>query len=461
MAKIATTYRQRHISADQPFKIEAMYSLPQTATAPFCPSEVKGSIAVEPGLPFHKKLMRFAGPGLLVSVGYMDPGNWATDIEAGSRFGYGLLFVVLLASLAAMLLQTLCVRLGIVAQKDLARACRDHYPPLVNRFLWLGAEIAIVACDLAEVLGSALALHLLFGVSVPVGIAITAFDTLLVLGLQGAGFRRVEAIVLGLVVTIAGCFVVELAMSQPNWFGVAMGFVPSLERLQQPGALYLAIGIVGATVMPHNLYLHSSIVQTRRVQPTEAGRREALRFATFDTLASLSLALLVNAAIMILAASAFNSSGHKEVTDIADAYRLIEPVVGSALAASLFALALLASGQSSTFTGTIAGQIVMEGFLDLKIPCWQRRVLTRGLALIPAFVGVWLLGDGAIGKMLVLSQVVLSFQLPFAMWPLIRFTSSREMMGPFTNGPVLKVLAWGLFSVISLANVWLVISVLS
>ena len=436
-----------------------MYSLPRVATAPFCPSEVKGSIAVGPGLPFHKKLMRFAGPGLLVSVGYMDPGNWATDIEAGSKFGYGLLFVVLLASLAAMLLQTLCVRLGIVAQKDLARACREHYSPVVNRFLWLGAEIAIVACDLAEVLGSALALHLLFGVSIPVGIAITAFDTLLILGLQGAGFRRVEAIVLGLVATIAGCFVVELAMSQPNWFGVAMGFVPSLERLQQPGALYLAIGIVGATVMPHNLYLHSSIVQTRQVTPTEAGRREAVRFSTLDTLVSLSLALLVNAAIMILAASAFNSSGHKEVTDIADAYRLIEPVVGSALAASLFAIALLASGQSSTFTGTIAGQIVMDGFLDLKIPCWQRRVITRGLALIPAFVGVWWLGDGAIGKMLVLSQVVLSFQLPFAMWPLIRFTSSRALMGPFANGPVLKLLAWSLFAVISVANLWLVGSV--
>ena len=438
------------------FILAAMFSLPKLATAPFCPSEVTGSVTVEPGLPLHKKLMRFAGPGLLVSVGYMDPGNWATDIEAGSKFGYGLLFVVLLASLAAMLLQTLCVRLGLIAQKDLARACRDHYSPAVNRFLWIGAEIAIVACDLAEVLGSALALHLLFGVSVPVGIAITAFDTLLVLGLQGAGFRRVEAIVLGLVATIAGCFVVELAMSQPNWFGVAMGFVPSFERLQQPGALYLAIGIVGATVMPHNLYLHSSIVQTRRVQPTDAARREAVRFATLDTLVCLSLALLVNAAIMILAASAFNSSGHKEVTDIADAYRLIEPVVGSAMAASLFAVALLASGQSSTFTGTIAGQIVMEGFLDLKIPCWQRRLITRGLALVPAFAGVWWFGDAGIGKMLVLSQVVLSFQLPFAMWPLIRFTSSPALMGAFANRPLIKILAWGLFGVISVANVWLI-----
>ena len=437
-----------------------MYSLPKVATAPFCPSEVKGSVHIDSGWPLHKKLLRFAGPGLLVSVGYMDPGNWATDIESGSRFGYGLLFVVLLASLAAMLLQTLSVRLGLIAQKDLARACRENYSPLVNRFLWLGAEVAIVACDLAEVLGSALALHLLFGVSVPVGIAITAFDTVLVLSLQGAGFRRVEAIVLGLVFTIAGCFVVELAMSQPNWFGVAIGFVPSLERLQQPGALYLAIGIVGATVMPHNLYLHSSIVQTRRVQPTEAGKREAVRFATFDTLLSLSLALLVNAAIMILAASAFNGNGHKTVTDIADAYRLLEPVVGSALAGTLFAVALLASGQSSTFTGTIAGQIVMEGFLDLKIPCWQRRLLTRGLALVPAFVGVWWLGDAGIGKMLVLSQVVLSFQLPFAMWPLIRFTSCRATMGTFANGPVLKVLAWSLFALISLANAWLVVQVI-
>jgi manganese transport protein len=433
-----------------------MYKLPRTATAPFCPSEVKGSIKFDSSLPLHKKLLRFAGPGLLVSVGYMDPGNWATDIEAGSRFGYGLLFVVLLASIAAMLLQTLCVRLGLIVQKDLARACRDHYSPRVNRFLWLGAEVSIIATDLAEVLGSALALHLLFGVSIPVGIAITAFDTLLVLGLQGAGFRRVEAIMLGLIVTIAGCFVVQLAMSDPNWFGVAMGLVPSLERLQQPGALYLAIAVVGATVMPHNLYLHSSIVQSRQVQPTDAGRREALRFATLDTMVCLTLAFMVNAAIMILAASAFNSSGYSNVSDIADAHRLIEPIVGSALAASLFAIALLASGQSSTFTGTIAGQIVLEGFLDLKIPCWQRRVITRALALVPAYFGVLWFGDGGIGKMLVLSQVVLSFQLPFAMWPLIQFTSNKAMMGKFVNGTVTQLAAWSLFGVITAANFWLI-----
>jgi len=433
-----------------------MYRLPRTATAPFCPSEVRGSVSIPADWPFWRKLMRYAGPGLLVSVGYMDPGNWATDIESGSRFGYGLLFVVLLASLAAMLLQTLCVRLGVVAKKDLAQACRAHYSPRASRFLWLGAELAIIACDLAEVLGSALAIHLLFGVSITTGIAITAFDTLLVLGLQGAGFRRVEAIVLGLVGTITACFVVELAMSQPNWLGVAMGFGPSLERLQQPGALYLAIGIVGATVMPHNLYLHSSIVQTRVVSDTPAGRREAIRFCTIDTVASLSLALLVNAAIMILAASAFHGNGHTEVADIADAYRLIEPLVGSALAAVLFGVALLASGQSSTFTGTIAGQIIMEGFLDLRIPCWQRRLLTRALALVPAFVGVWIFGDAGIGKMLVLSQVVLSFQLPFAIWPLLRFTGDRALMGEWTTGPLVKALAWTLFAVISGANVWLV-----
>jgi manganese transport protein len=437
------------------------FPLPRTATAPFCPSEVKGSVRIDPGLPFHRKLLRYAGPGLLVSVGYMDPGNWATDIEAGSRFGYGLLFVVLLASLAAMLLQTLCVRLGLVAQKDLAQLCRERYGPAANRFLWAGAELAIIACDLAEVLGGALALHLLFGVSIPFGIGITAFDTLLVLGLQGAGFRRVEAIVLALVGTIAACFAVELAFARPLWSEVAIGFAPSLERLQQPGALYLAIGIVGATVMPHNLYLHSSVVQTRLVEDSDAGRREAIRFCTLDAVISLSLALLVNAAIMVLAASAFHGNGHRDVADIGDAYRLIEPLVGSALAATLFGIALLASGQSSTFTGTIAGQIVMEGFLQLKMPCWQRRLITRVLALVPALVGVWWLGDDGVGKMLVLSQVVLSFQLPFAMWPLIRFTSDRSLMGGFANGRTVRVLAWALFAVISVANVWLVGAVLA
>ena len=437
-----------------------MRPLPRTATAPFCPSEVAGSVAIDPRTSGWRKALRYAGPGLLVSVGYMDPGNWATDLEAGSRFGPGLLFVVLFASVAAMLLQTLCVRLGLVARKDLARACRDRYGRRANLLLWLGAEVAIIACDLAEVLGSALALKLLIGVSIPVGIGLTAFDTVLVLGLQGAGFRRVEAIVLGLVVTIAGCFAVELVLAGPAWSSVALGFVPDLRRLESHEALYLAIGIVGATVMPHNLYLHSSVVQTRVVADTDAGRREAIRFSTWDTVASLSLAFLVNAAILILAATAFHTHGHTKVAEIEDAYHLLDPLVGSSIAALVFGIALLASGQSSTFTGTIAGQIVMEGFLDLKIPCWQRRLIIRSLALLPAFAGVWWFGDGGVGKLLVLSQVVLSLQLPFAIWPLLRFTGDRRVMGDFTSGRALQGAGWLLFAVIVSANAWLVVSTL-
>jgi manganese transport protein len=424
-------------------------------------SEVFGTIAVRPSGSIWKRLLAFLGPGYLVAVGYMDPGNWATDIEAGSKYGHNLLFVVLLASLAAMLLQTLCVRLGLAARLDLARACRTHYGPRTNRFLWLGAELAIVACDLAEVLGSALALHLLFGVSITLGIAITAFDTILILALQGAGFRRIEAIVLGLVGTIAACFVVEMVMVQPNWLGVAIGFIPSFERLRETEPLYLAIGIIGATVMPHNLYLHSSIVQTRVVANDDRSRREAIRFCTLDTVVSLTAALFINAAILILAASAFHGTGHQNVSDIEDAYHLLDPIVGGSLAALLFGIALLASGQSSTFTGTIAGQIIMDGFLDLKIPCWQRRAITRALALGPAFLGVWWFGDGGVGKMLVLSQVVLSFQLPFAIWPLIKFTSDRRLMGVFVNGALTRAASWGLFGVISAANVWLIYSLIA
>jgi manganese transport protein len=433
-------------------------TLPRIPAAPFCPAEVKGSVAIDADASRLRKYLRFAGPGLLVSVGYMDPGNWATDIEAGSRYGYGLLFVVLVASLVAMVLQTLCVRLGLAAQMDLARACRSHYGRRINRFLWLGAELAIIATDLAEVLGGALALHLLLGLSITAGVAVTAFDTLIVLGLQGAGFRRVEAIVLGLVLTIAACFAVELVMAKPNWFEVSVGLVPSLKRLHDVDALYLAIGIVGATVMPHNLYLHSSVVQTRLVAPGSAAKREAILFGTLDAVIALSLALLVNAAILILAAAAFNGTGHRSVTGIEDAYHLLDPIVGGSFAALLFGIALLASGQSSTFTGTITGQIVMEGFLGLRIPCWQRRLITRSLALIPAFIGVQWLGLGGIGKMLVLSQVVLTFQLPFAIWPLMQFTSDRRLMGDFANGAVLKVLGWSIFAAISAANVWFLVT---
>ena len=438
-----------------------MYRLPRLATAPFCPSEVRGSVSIPPGAPFWQRLARMAGPGLLVAVGYMDPGNWATDIAAGSQFGYALLWVVLLASLSAMLLQTLSVRLGLVAQKDLARACRDRYGPRVNRALWTMAEVAIVACDVAEVLGSALALHLLFGVSLLAGIAITAFDTVLVLGLQGKGFRQVEAIVLGLIVTISVCFAVELALVGLDWPAAARGFVPSVSAVRDPQALLLAIGILGATVMPHNLYLHSSIVQTRHIADDDRSRRDAIRLSTLDTVVSLSLALLVNAAILALAASAFHATGHSQVTEIQDAYHLLDPLVGGALASVLFGVALLAAGQSSTFTGTIAGQIVLEGFLDLKIPCWQRRLATRALALVPAFLGVLWLGDTGVGTLLVGSQVVLSLQLPFAIWPLLRLTGDRAVMGRFANGPWLKCSGWGLLALISLANLWLLTTLVS
>jgi manganese transport protein len=431
--------------------------LPKIATAPFCPSEVRGSVTVPAGAPWWQRVLRFAGPGLLVAVGYMDPGNWATDIEAGSVFGYSLLFVVLLSSLAAIVLQVLALRLGIVARVDLARACRDRYGRSARTALWLMAEVAIIACDVAEVLGSALALHLLFGVSLPVGIVITAFDTLLVLGLKGKGFRQVEAIVLGLVLTIAACFAVELVLVGPDWGAVAAGFVPRTDALRDPHALYIAIGILGATVMPHNLYLHSSIVQTRATGRDEASQAGALRLSTLDTVGSLLLALVVNAAILTLAARAFNRSGHTGVTEIQDAYHLLDPIVGSGVAALLFGVALLAAGQSSTFTGTIAGQVIMEGFLDLKLPCWQRRLITRGLALVPALCGVLWLGEAGVGKLLVASQVVLSLQLPFAIWPLVRLTSDRALMGRFANGPVLKPLAWGLFGVITAANVALLL----
>ncbi|MDY1547521.1 Nramp family divalent metal transporter [Luteibacter sp. PPL193] len=435
-----------------------MLPLPTSATAPFCPSEVAGSIVVPAHLPWWKKALRFAGPGLLVSVGYMDPGNWATDIEAGSRFGYRLLFVVLLSSLAAIVLQCLAARLGIATGRDLAQLSRDRYATTVGRIQWGLAEISIISCDLAEVLGSALAFKLLFGVSLPVGVALTALDTFLVLGLQGRGFRRVEAIVLGLVGTIGLCFVVQLFLIGPDWGAVAAGFVPSLHAVSTTEPLYLAIGILGATIMPHNLYLHSSIVQTRAVSGA-SGKLAALRLTRIDTICSLGLALLINAAILVVAASAFHGTGRTDVADIGDAYKLLAPIAGTTVAAIAFAIGLFASGQSSTFTGTIAGQVIMDGFLRLKIPCWQRRLITRGLAIVPAFIGVWVMGDRAVGELLVASQVVLSVQLPFAMYPLIRFTSQRDLMGEFVNTRPVALVAWLLFVVISAANVWLVAQV--
>jgi manganese transport protein len=363
----------------------------------------------------------------------MDPGNWATSIEAGSQFGYQLLFVVLLSSLAAIVLQCLSMRLGIVTNKDLAVHSCENYSPAVSKGMWFFAEVSIVACDLAEVLGCALAFKLLLGVSLPVGVILTAFDTLLVLGLKGKGFRQIEAIILGLVLTIAVCLFAELVFLKPDWHAVAAGLLPSLSSLASREPLYLAIGILGATVMPHNLYLHSSIVQTRVVANNEPSKRQAIQLSRLDTIVSLFLALIINGAILVLAASAFHATGNTAVVDIDQAYHLLDPIAGTAVAGFLFGLALLAAGQSSTFTGTIAGQVIMEGFLQLQIPCWQRRLLTRGLALAPALIGVLTWGEHSVGRLLVLSQVVLSLQLPFAMYPLIRLTSRRDIMGVFVN----------------------------
>ena len=436
-----------------------MFGLPTTATAPFCPAEVAGTVAVPQNAPLWKKIARFAGPGLLISVGYMDPGNWATSIQAGSQYGYQLLFVVILSSLAAIVLQCLSMRLGIATGKDLAVHCREQYGPKVGKVQWLLAEVAIVACDFAEVLGCALAFKLLLGVSLPVGVALTAFDTLLVLGLKGKGFRQIEAIILGLIVTIGVCLFAELLFVQPDWHGVLSGAIPSLQAISSQEPLYLAIGILGATVMPHNLYLHSSVVQTRVVAKNDAARGEAIGLARIDTTVSLLLALVINAAILILAGTAFYHPSNPVAIGIDDAYHLLDPLAGAA-AAILFGLALLASGQSSTFTGTIAGQVIMDGFLKLRIPCWQRRLITRSLALVPALIGVLMLGEHSVGQLLVLSQVVLSLQLPFAMYPLIKLTTRRDIMGSFTNSRLTTLLSWSLFAIISAANLWLVVQAL-
>jgi len=438
-----------------------MFTLPKSVTAPFCPPEVKGSVPIPAAAGFWQRLRRFAGPGLLISVGYMDPGNWATDIEGGSKYGYDLLFAVVLSGLAAMLLQFLAMRAGIVTGKDLAQLSKQLYGRSANIFLWLMAEISIIATDLAEVLGGALAFHLLLGIPLLAGVALTAFDTLIVLGLKGQKFRELEAIVLGLVATIGLTYVAQLWLIQPNWPEVAQGLLPDWSRIGQKEPLYLAIGILGATVMPHNLYLHSSIVQTRKVGASEEAKRDAIAFLGLDTVVSLLLAMGVNAAILIVAGAAFHAHGYGNVADIGEAYHLLDPIVGGSLAGLLFGVGLLASGQNSTFTGTVAGQVVMEGFLDLFIPCWQRRLITRGLALIPAFIGIALLGEQALGKLLVLSQVVLSLQLPFVLYPLTRWTNSGEVMGKFKNGPITKLAAWGLFLAISTANILLLAELIS
>ena len=407
-----------------------------------------------------RRFLAFLGPGYLVSVGYMDPGNWATDIAGGSKFGYTLLSVVLISNLMAILLQSLCVRLGVATGRDLAQACRDYYSRPVSIALWLLCEVAIVACDLAELLGSALALNLLFGIPMALGVCLTTLDVLLLLVLQNKGFRYTEAIVVTLVATIAVCFGAQVLMSSPDWLGVAGGLIPTPQILSNPDMLYIAMGILGATVMPHNLYLHSSIVQTRAWSASEADKREAIKFGTIDSTVALSLAFFVNAAIMVVAAAVFNRAGRYDVADIRDAYLLLTPLLGMAGASTLFALALLASGQASTLTATLAGQIVMEGFIHIRLPAWLRRLVTRLLALVPALITIVWFGESSTGSLLVLSQVVLSLQLSFAVIPLVIFTSDRKRMGAFVNPKWLTGTAWVVGIAIAALNAWLLIQII-
>jgi manganese transport protein len=423
----------------------------RAVTLPSLP-EAHRSIPVAANLSWFRKLLVFAGPGYLIAVGYMDPGNWATDIGGGSKFGYALLSVVLISSLIAMFLQALSAKLGIATGRDLAQACRDHYSRRTSIFLWIVCELAIAACDLAEVLGSAVALKLLFGVPLLLGVILTAFDVLLVLALQGRGFRIIEAFVIVLIGTIGLCFAYEIFFARPLWLEAAHGFIPRLEILRNKEMLYIAIGIIGATVMPHNLYLHSSIVQTRAFGTDVGGRREAIRYSIIDSTVALGFALFINAAILALGAAAFHTRGMNEVADIAEAYKLLSPVLGVSLASTLFALALLASGQNSTLTGTLAGQIVMEGFLQIRLKPWIRRLVTRSIAILPAILVIGIAGEGKLTSLLILSQVVLSFQLPFAVIPLVRFTSERGKMGPFVNSRLTTIVAWAVAAAILFFN---------
>ncbi len=407
-----------------------------------------------------RRLLGFVGPGFLISVGYMDPGNWATDLAAGSRYGYTLLFVIMLSNLMAILLQSLSIKLGVATEQDLAQACRAHYSRPVTIGLWVIAEIAIGACDLAEVIGSAIALQLLFHIPLLAGVLITSLDVLVILLLQNRGFRYLEALVIVLIGTIAALFGVEILLSRPEFAPILRNlFVPSRSLLTNPEMLYIGIGILGATVMPHNLYLHSALVQTRNYPRTTAGKREAIRFANLDSAVALTLALFVNAAILIVAAAVFNRNGHTEVAEIEDAYKLLSPLLGVGAASAMFAVALLASGQNSTLTGTLAGQVVMDGFLKMRLPQWVRRLVTRLAAIIPTIIVVAIYGEHGTARLLILSQVILSMQLSFAVFPLVAFTSDRSKMGPFVNAAWLKVLAWAVAVVIAGLNLWLLVQI--
>ncbi len=411
------------------------------------------TIPVPKTFSFWRKLLAFSGPGYLVAVGYMDPGNWATDLAGGSAFGYTLLSVILLSNLMAILLQSLCAKLGIVTGRDLAQACRDSYSKPVAFMLWLMCEIAICACDLAEVIGSAIALNLLFGLPLVWGVCITALDVLVVMFLQNKGFRYIEALVITLILLIGGCFLLEIIFSKPEFAAVFAGFIPMTEIVTNPAMLFVAIGILGATVMPHNLYLHSSIVQTRKYEQTPEGKREAIKFATIDSTTALMFALFINAAILIVSAATFYTSGQHDIAEIQDAYKLLSPTLGVGVASTVFAVALLASGQNSTLTGTLAGQIVMEGFLNIRLRPWLRRLITRLIAIVPAVIVTVIYGESGTAKLLVISQVILSLQLSFAVIPLVLFTSDRRKMGEFVNPPWIKTLAWLVAGVIVVLNV--------
>ncbi|WP_034339432.1 Nramp family divalent metal transporter [Deinococcus misasensis] len=420
-------------------------------------SEAHASIPVHDNKPAWRRFLAYVGPGALVAVGYMDPGNWATNLAGGSKFAFALLSVILISNLMAILLQTLSLRLGIATGRDLAQACRDHYPKPVAVVLWLLAEIAIAATDLAELIGAAVALNLLFGLPLMWGLVITAFDVILLLALQNKGFRWLEAFVITLMVTIFVCFGIEMLLAQPAWSQVLKGYIPTREILSNPEMLYISIGILGATVMPHNLYLHSSLVQTRAFKRTEQGKKQAIKFATLDTVISLMLALLVNSAMLILAASVFFKSGRTEVVEITQVYELLSPMLGTALASTLFGVALLACGQNATITGTLSGQIVMEGFLNFKIKPWIRRLITRLIAVTPAIIVTYLYGAKGVTDLLVLSQVILSLQLSFAVFPLLVFTSDRKKMGVFVSPLWLKVLGWTAGFVIAALNIYLLL----
>ncbi len=420
--------------------------------------EVHGSVRVASVGGWVRRFLAFAGPGYLVSVGYMDPGNWATDLAGGAKFGYALLWVVLLSNLMAMFLQTLCVRLGVAGGRDLAQACRDQYSKPVAYVLWFLCEIAIIACDLAEVVGSAVALNLLFGIPLIVGVVITGFDVMLLLAAMHFGFRKIEAIVITLVTTVAGCFAIEVFLSRPEWGALATGLVvPTIPNAE---AFYIALGILGATVMPHNLYLHTALVQTRDIEKTSKGKRLAIRYNTIDTIVALGAAFFVNAAILVVAAAVFHRAGQFDVSELEDAHRLLAPLLGAPIASTAFAVALLASGQSSTITGTLAGQIVMEGFLNIRIRPWLRRLITRLLAIVPAVFLISASGGRNTVELLIFSQVVLSMQLSFAIFPLMAFTSDHKLMGEFANSLSVKIVGYAMCTLIASLNLYLLFETL-